>query len=605
MRPFIKVVIPLCLAGLATGSLAHESRQHASSSHDHNESAAQADVARGTVFEDRNGNGEQDRGERGIQGVSVSNGIDVVTTDKRGYYEIELPAESILFVSKPADYDLPVDDQQLPQFYYRHYPQGTPPVADFDFPVIEATGPLPGEIDFPLLPAEREQPVADKLARLLPDDYDHFLGNDAHGRDRGLNHGSERFRAMVFADTQASSDEELDMLREDIANELAGNPFGAEFGLVAGDVVDDVLSLYERHNGIMAQIGIPMFNVPGNHDMNRRSPDDRYATETFKSVFGPTYYSFDYGDVHFVALDNVEYKGDGQGEFDNTVYRGFISENQLQWLENDLKKVPKDKLLVIVTHIPLITYALDGQGQRFAQGDNINTVNLDALLQVIEPFRHVYGIAGHDTSNSWKVQVDHRHGWYGYPFIAHTLAEARGNDWSRGPRDERGVRAATMQDGNPNGYYVMSFDGVKVQPRFVPASGNPTEPMRITLDPPLQGAGDFDADPVQINRGVLLSGTQLVVNLFDGGKRDRVELSLDGGAFTALTRELRKDPFMERQYARYQGTENAFSEPVPSSHIWVYDLPSLEPGLHTVRVRTKDEFGQRRSSAFSFEVVSQ
>jgi hypothetical protein len=392
-------------------------------------------------------------------------------------------------------------------------------------------------------------------------------------------------------------------VREDVVDELIGNPHDAALGITVGDVVNDTLSLYERHNRMMAQIGIPMWNLPGNHDINFDAPNDRYSTETFKSVFGPTYYSFDYGDVHFVALDNIEYKGADQGTFDNTVYRGYVSEEQLEWLRNDLAHVPKHKLLVIATHISLVTYALDGQGERFALGDNINTVNLHELLDIIEPFQRVYAIAGHDTSNSWKVEVNHTHNWHGYPFIAHTLAEVRGNGWSSGPRDARGVRAATMQDGNPNGYYVISFRGTEFQPRFVPASGNPAESMRIVLDPLLDGSVDSLGNIVALNRGRLLPGTKLVVNVFDGGERDSVQMSLDGGSYVEMANVLRNDPFMERRFERFAGTPDAFSSPVPSSHIWEHVLPDdLAPGLHAVRVIAIDEFDQFAEASFTFEL---
>lgn len=550
----------------AHGSL--RAKLHQLSSGHERDPRHRGDVARGTVYLDWNDNGVRDHFERGLRGVSVSNGIDVVQTDAFGRYEITLPPESVLFITKPAGYDVPVNEDKLPQFYYLHYPDGTPKVAEFEFPVVEPTGPLPEHIDFRLLP----------------------------GRDQTT------FKALAFADTQSSSDEELDMLRIDVIDPLIDDAHGAEFGLTVGDVVDDALNLYGRHNRMMAQIGVPMWNLPGNHDMNFRSPNDRYATETFKSVFGPTDYSFDYGRVHFIALDNVQYAGDGNEPFASGRYRGYLSPEQLQWIQNDLQFVPKDKLIVIATHIPLITYALDSDGQRYEQGGNINTVNLGDLLAILEPFRHIYGMAGHDTSNSWKVEVNHEHGWHGYPFIAHTLAEVRGSDWSNGPRDERGVRAATMADGNPNGYYVVRFDGTDVKPKFMPASRNPPDAMRIVLDPLL--TAEEPNQSVALERGKLVPGTRVVVNLFDGGERDRVELSIDGGEYRAMTNILRTDPFMERQFARYQGTEDKFPSPAPSSHIWEYPLADLGPGLHVLRVRSVDEFGQRARSALSFEVVA-
>jgi hypothetical protein len=194
-----------------------------------------ADHTRGTVFLDENGNGRYDRAEYGIRDVSVSNGLDVIQTDGRGEYCIALPPESILFISKPAEYEVPVDENNLPRFYYTHYPNGTPPVAEWQWPVIEATGPLPKFIDFPLLPGTR---------------------------------GVREFKVMGFADTQAGTEEEEDGIREDIVAPIINNPYGAAFGFVAGDVVNDNLALFPRHDEIMGKIGIPIWNVPGNHDTN-------------------------------------------------------------------------------------------------------------------------------------------------------------------------------------------------------------------------------------------------------------------------------------------------------------------------------------------------
>ena len=160
-----------------------------------------------------------------------------------------------------------------------------------------------------------------------------------------------------------------------------------------------------------------------------------------------------------------------------------------------------------------------------------------------------------------------------------------------------------MQDGNPNGYYVMTFKGTQVKPRFIPASGDPNKNMRIVLDPLLEGTRDTDNNVLAINRGRPLADTKIIVNLFDGGERDRVEVSIDNGDYHPMEIVLRTDPFMERLQERFAGTEDAFSRPQPSSHIWEYPLPQLQPGLHIVRVRSEDEFGQRAKGTFSFEIT--
>jgi hypothetical protein len=519
---------------------------------------AQEDLARGTVFLDVNENGHFDKGEIGIEGVKVSNGMDVVKTNAAGRYEIELIPESTLFISKPAEYRVPVNDVQLPQFYYHYFPNGTPPVAIWKWPVIKPTGSLPKTIDFPLLKGASPQ----------------------------------SFRAMGFADPQTANDEQLDMMRKDVIDELFGNPYDARFGLVAGDIVNDNLALYERHNLLMSLIGIPIWNVPGNHDLNKESPNYKYATQTYKSIFGPDYYSFDYGAVHFLALNNIGYKGKGQG------YEGHIDERQLKWIENDLRDVPSNKLIVILTHIPLITYAND---RTFPA--SINTVNFKELLNLLKRFQYVYGMAGHDTSNSWKVQVNHTHGWHGYPFIAHTLAEVRGSGWRSGPRDERGVREATMQDGNPNGYYLFYFEGNRVRPQFIPAGSDPTDRLRITLEPQLITQGENQNHVLGLDRGMQPDSVYVVVNFFDGGARDTVSISLDGGKEVAMSYVERMDPYLVRQYEKYKGTSDEYSTPVNSSHIWQFKLPELKPGIHSVVIRAIDEFGFQDQEAFTFEIL--
>jgi len=520
---------------------------------------AQKNLARGTVYLDANENGKFDANEKGIEGVKVSNGREVVYTSAKGAYEIELIPESTLFICKPAQYRIPVNEVQLPQFYYHYYPNGTPGVATWKWPVIKSTGSLPKTIDFALLEGRVE----------------------------------DNFRAMGFADPQTATDEQLDMMRKDIIDELFGNPYDASFGMVAGDVVNDNLALYERHNMLMSQIGIPIWNVPGNHDLNKESPSYKFATQTYKSIFGPDYYSFDYGQVHFLALNNIGYQGKGKG------YIGHIDEKQIKWIENDLKDVPTDKLIMIITHIPLITYA---NNRTFPK--SINTVNFKDLLNILKRFQYIYGIAGHDTSNSWKVEVNHEHEWFGYPFIAHTLAEVRGSGWRSGPRDERGVRSATMQDGNPNGYYLFYFDGNKVRPRFIPAGGDPLDRLSITLDPQLQYTEPMNQIyPSGLDRGIPEDSVKIVVNFYDGGERDEVLISIDGGKPIPMEYIERTDPVYERLFKKYDGTSDKFQSPVVSSHIWQFQLPELEPGIHSAIVSAVDEFGFEDKEVFTFEIL--
>ncbi len=528
------------------------------------------EVARGVVFDDLNQDGRHDSVEPGIVDVSVSNGCVLVQTDSDGYYEIDLSANQILFISQPSGYVVPVDDNNLPQFFYSHYPTGSPTsiagtAIEWLWPVIEPTGPLPESIDFPV---------------------------------HKLSSREIRFSAHAFADPQARSQRAEDMLREDLINTLLGNPYEAKFSITVGDIVFDNLDLYDRHKEMIGLIGIPQWNLPGNHDMNYESPNAIYANETYKKHFGPIYYSFNYGNAHIVALNNVEYVGAGQRGPNNRDYRGFISDDQMMWLEQDLATVPNERLIVIATHIPLIAEASDSNPASRITGPN--TDNFDELLELLRPFDNIYGLAGHDSSNSWKVEINHSHGWTGQPWIAHTLAEVRGSGWTRGPRDLRGVADAMMEDGNPNGFYLLKFDDVTLTPEFIPFpfGRDATQRMRIVLDP------ELDTIENGINRGALRANTKVVVNLFDGGERDKVTIELDAGNPVSMQYVVRTDPFMEKIFRQYANTDNAFPRAVGSAHIWEYELPTnLNPGLHNIVVESEDEFGQQQRGVFTFELI--
>jgi 3',5'-cyclic AMP phosphodiesterase CpdA len=123
----------------------------------------------------------------------------------------------------------------------------------------------------------------------------------------------------------------------------------AVLGISLGDLVGDNLSLQKPYADVMKEVGLPWYNVMGNHDMNYDAKEDKLSDETFESNFGPANYSFNYGNVHFIILDDILYPDprDGKG------YWGGFREDQLQFIENDLKLVDKNKLIVVSFHIPL------------------------------------------------------------------------------------------------------------------------------------------------------------------------------------------------------------------------------------------------------------
>ena len=116
------------------------------------------------------------------------------------------------------------------------------------------------------------------------------------------------------------------------------------YGISLGDLVWDNMPFHSVYKEQIRKIGVPVFQVIGNHDHDKAIGMDTEADHSFRAAFGPTYYSYNIGDCHFVVLDDVLYTGSSN-------YTAEITEAQMAWLEQDLKHVPKDKLIIIGVHI--------------------------------------------------------------------------------------------------------------------------------------------------------------------------------------------------------------------------------------------------------------
>lgn len=532
-----------------------------------NDATATAAVT-GIVFEDRSRSGIRQSNDPGIPGVLVSNGREVVRTDANGRYRLPFDKETIIFVIKPTGYAVPLDDQMLPLFYYVHQPEGTPPALRLRFRGIDPTGPLPDSVDFPLYKVS--EPTT--------------------------------FDAVLLTDTQPESHVELDFVRDDVVNGLIGTK--AAFGITMGDIMFDDLSLYARHNRIIGQIGIPWYNVGGNHDLNYEAPDARYSRETFKRVFGPNYYAFEYGGVLFLMLDNVVYLGSDENNPNKRGnYEGRIGKQQLAFVANVLREFPTDRLVVIGLHIPLRTY-LD------LQDPANNTVDYDELLRLIADRPNTVSFAGHThttehhyfgAENGYSGRVAHHH---------HILTAVSGSWWS-GPFDHRGIAVADSRDGTPNGFHVLSIEDNHYTTRFVPANEPSGRQMRIMLDSEFHRAeqelyhefrmGQLLGSPIAQDN---VFSTDVIVNFFDGGPRTKIEYQIGKRSPVAMVQLRRPDPFVQEEFARNAATKKPWVKAEPSSHIWVARLPAdLEIGTHCLRVRAIDEYGREHRDHLVIEVT--
>ncbi|QYK54284.1 MAG: calcineurin-like phosphoesterase family protein [Fimbriimonadaceae bacterium] len=386
-------------------------------------SAQNVRYVEGYVFHDRNGNGKREPGDEGIANVCVSNGLEVVETDRTGKYRLPITDDSIIFVIKPSGYSVPVDKNNLPQYHYVHKPNGSPATKHEG---VKPTGPLPKEVNFAL----RQQKEDNK------------------------------FRAILFGDPQPRNQTEIDYMSHDVIEQCARDAAAvdAKFGISLGDEMFDNLQFYDALNSSIATIGLPWYNTVGNHDMNYDTPNDLASTETFQRIYGPTYYAFNYAKVHFIVLDDVVFHGQEQ-----TGYHGEITQKQLDFVKNDLAYVPTDNLVVVAMHIPIL---------------DVN--NCEALFRLLENRPHCFSMSAH-THVQQNLFIGADKGWRGSKPHHHLNHATVCGCWWGGAPDERGIPHATMSDGAPNGYSIAEFDGNKYTVTFRPASRPENEQMAIFI----------------------------------------------------------------------------------------------------------------------------
>lgn len=483
-----------------------------------------ADWAQGHVFHDANRNEQFDAAESALPGVRVSNGRDIVTTDAAGKWRLEVTDDDVIFVIKPSGWMTPVTEDQLPRFYYIHKPNGSP---ESKYPGVSPTGPLPEQIDFPLYPQAE------------PD----------------------RFKVVFFGDPQPRDQKELDYIAHDVVEELIGTD--ARFGVTLGDILFDDLSLFDNYNATIGLIGVPWYNVIGNHDLNMDAANDRYSDETFHRFFGPNYYSFDYGKVHFIVLDNVEWLGPGES------YRGGLDAAQIQFVANDLRSVPKGQLVVLSMHIPLG-----------------NVGNRHELYRLIEDRPYSLSLSGH---THWQAHqfIGEEDGWMGKRPHHHIVNVTVSGSWWKGFKDETGIPHTTMRDGAPNGYSVLTFDGHEATFDFKAARQPASYQMSIMA-------------PEEVEVGKLME-TELYVNVFAGSEKSEVRFRFRGATdWVGMTATQGHDPNYVQTRVREQEiapNEPALNAPETSYHLWKAPLPEVaKPGVYVIEVETHDMY-QRRFQA--------
>jgi hypothetical protein len=332
------------------------------------QSAVSGPVA-GIVFEDADRDGERDPGEPGIRGVSVCTRSQCGVTDAEGLYEVQVePGYRLVWVSQP-------EGMRAARGFSRRVPED----------------PFEWLIDIAL---ERAPAVSD---------FSFLHASDTHVDEESL----PRIRRL---------------------REIAVSR-GVAFVLITGDLVRDALrvseetarSRFELFRKEKEAFPMPVWVVPGNHEIfgierhkSGVSQDNPlYGKAMYERFLGPTYYSFNFGGIHFVGLDTAD--------IEDRWYYGHVDETQLRWLDEDLKSVSAETPIITFNHIPLFSALVSAWGYQpdtDAPGTVIEVGGKPQLRHVVSNFaevlkrfegrKHPLALGGHFHAREEMVFGDSR-----------------------------------------------------------------------------------------------------------------------------------------------------------------------------------------------------
>jgi len=309
-----------------------------------------------------------------ISNIVVSDGFHTTLTDSKGVFQLKKNENAVfVYYSVPAEYKIAINNN-TPVFYQK---------IDKNDSIF------------------RKDFVLTKLPEGIETDFALFCMADLHD-DYSVNR----------LNTEFAPDIQQEIKKYDVA-----------YGVCLGDLVSDVMNLLPTMKKFMGNLGLSIFQTIGNHDHNKSFSDDLIADNDFEKTFGPTNYSFNRGKVHFVVMDDIQYAGR------NSYSVGF-TEEQLVWLENDLKYVSKDNMLIACVHIPT--------------RDEEGVVNCQAFYDLIEPFAEVHIMSGHShVLQNMKLREG--------AIYEHVSGAVSGALWSN--------NSTINHDGAPNGYAVFNISG--------------------------------------------------------------------------------------------------------------------------------------------------
>lgn len=433
--------------------------------------------------------------------VVVSDGIRCVKTDKNGVYHLPYIGDTrFVYVTTPAGY-LPDCSRSIPLFYHE----------------IDTTG---------------KQRKYDFVLHKNPnDDKHHILIQEADVQANNKEHWAKY--AQVVNDCKRTTE---------------NYPNRDIFAITCGDIGWDIPNTFFQDYIAQAEkLPIPIYRVMGNHDMDCNGRTHETSYRTFEKYFGPSHYSFNRGNAHYIVINNNFYIG---REY---FYIGYIDEHTFRWLEQDLAYVPKGSPVFLAAHIPI---RLSSNSKPFQYDYNIlggETTNAEALLKLLDEY-DTHLLTGHMHTNTNVIFNDHQ--------MEHNVAAACGTWW----------RTNICPDGTPQGYAVYEIDGnnIKWYYKSVAHSKN----FQMNVFPP-GTIKEYHSD--------------IIANVWNWDNLWKVEWLENGKVIGQMKQFKGIDPNAKQAISNHKGKMENWISALPTDHI--FHAAPHNPHAK-LEVRVTDRFGQ-------------
>lgn len=177
--------------------------------------------------------------------------------------------------------------------------------------------------------------------------------------------GASEYDVLIYPDSQSGDYSKWEHIVKDSADR---NPNAALY-ISMGDLVDNGEQDYQWRTWLDSikplSSRIPLAPTLGNHEMytlDWKMREPRAYLNYFdvpnngNATFDRRYYSYDYGDVHYVVLDTQLYESNHEDNHD--IHHPDLYDVQVQWLRQDLTNTTK-KWTVVIMHRDPFQYAFD------------------------------------------------------------------------------------------------------------------------------------------------------------------------------------------------------------------------------------------------------